>query len=230
MGDIFLTVKDRLQPNSEFLSILEKIRNNKLFEGKKIINKMGLYNFIYGPVVEDIKLFLNNQKNELDETTKYMIQTIFNEIYPRKYNLVTKKVEPNLELSFDKEFVVVYLNVLDVMKDILSNKTGGVFEFNEVLDDQDGINEEIQNQYNLFATMIHIIAENAYISIERMKALKQNAVQETGLEAISTQKNLPEDVQKNIFDFARSEIKGGRKSKRLGVNKKRKSTKKYRSK
>jgi len=107
MATIFPTLEERLNENFEFSNILEKVQNNKLFEEKKIIDKMGLYNFIYGPLVDDMKLFLNGQKNELDETTKYTVQTIFVEIYPLEYNPVTKKRErPNIELSFDKDFVV----------------------------------------------------------------------------------------------------------------------------
>jgi len=118
------------------------------------------------------------------------------------------------------------------MKDILSDKTSGVFEYDEMLnqDEQQAIQEEIANQDELFSEMMHIIAENAYISIGRLKAVKQNEVQKVELETISTQKNIPEDVQNIISGFARNEIKGGRKSKRRGLNKKRKSIKKKTSK
>ena len=78
--------------------------------------------------------------------------------------------------------------------------------------------------------MMHIIAENAYKSIERMKALKQNKLQQTELETLSTQKKLPEDVQNIISGFAANQIKGGLKSKKRGLNKKRKSIKKNRNK
>ncbi len=77
---------------------------------------------------------------------------------------------------------------------------------------------------------MYIIAENAYISIEQMKALKQNAVQKVEIETLSTQKKLPEDVQNIISGFAANQIKGGRKSKKRGLNKKRKSIKKRTSK
>ncbi len=230
MGTIFLTLEDRLNENFEFSNILEKVQNNKLFD-EKIIDKMGLYNFIYGPLVYDMKLFLNGQKNELDETTKYTLHTIFVEIYPPKYNRVTKKMErPNIELPFDKDFVVFYLNVLGVMKDLLSDKTNGVFDYDETLiqDEQETIEEEIANQDALFSKMMHIIAENAYKSIEQMKALKQNVVQKVEIETLSTQKKLPEDVQNIISGFAYNQIKGGRKSKKRGLNKKRKSIKKRR--
>jgi hypothetical protein len=226
MATIFPTLEERLNENFEFSNILEKVQNNKLFEEKKIIDKMGLYNFIYGPLVDDMKLFLNGQKNELDETTKYTVQTIFVEIYPLEYNPITKKRErPNIELSFDKDFVVFYLNVLNNMKDLLSDKTSGIFD----KEDEENIPEnEIIDQDQLFTIMMYIIAENAYISIEQMKALKQNAVQKVEIETVSTQKKLPEDVQNIISGFARNEIKGGRKSKKRGLNKKRKSIKKRR--
>ena len=232
METIFLTLEDKLIENSELSNILEKIQNNKLFEEKKIIDKMGVYNFIYGPLVDDMKLFLNGQKNELDETTKYTLHTIFVEIYPAEYNPLTKKLDrPNIELPFDKDFVVFYLNVLDVMKDLLSDKTDGIFEYDGSMLNQDQQQEyEMYSQDFLFSKMIRIIGENAYKSIERMKALKQNKVQQTALETLSTQKKLDEDAQKIIFDFARNEVKGGRKSKRRGVNKKRKSIKKNRNK
>jgi hypothetical protein len=233
MGTIFLTLEDRLNENFEFSKILEKVQNNKLFEEKKIIDKMGLYNFIYGPLVDDMKLFLNDQKNELDETTKYTLHTIFVEIYPPEYNPLTKKMErPNIELPFDKDFVVFYLNVLNNMKDLLSDKTNGVFEYDEMLnqDEQQAIEDEILNQDALFSEMMHIIAENAYKSIEQMKALKQNKVQKVEIETLSTQKKIPEDVQNIISGFAANQIKGGRKSKRRGLNKKGKTVKKKRSK
>lgn len=232
MATIFLTLEDKLIENSELSNILEKIQNNKLFEEKKIINKMGVYNFIYGPVVDDMKLFLNGQKNELDETTKYTLHTIFVEIYPAEYNPVTKKLDrPNIELPFDKDFVVFYLNVLDVMKDLLSDKTDGIFEYEgSMLNQDEQLEYEMHSQDFLFSKMIRIIGENAYKSIERMKALKQNKLQQTELETLSTQKKLDEDAQKIIFDFARNEVNGGRKSKRRCVNKKRKSIKKNRNK
>ena len=66
--------------------------------------------------------------------------------------------------------------------------------------------------------------------IQITTVVKQNEVQKVELETISTQKNIPEDVQNIISGFAANQIKGGRKSKRRGVNKKRKSTKKYRNK
>jgi hypothetical protein len=232
MGTIFLTLEDRLIENSELSNILEKIQNNKLFEEKKIINKMGVYNFIYGPLVDDMKLFLNGQKNELDETTKYTLHTIFVEIYPAEYNPLTKKMDrPNIELPFDKDFVVFYLNVLDVMKDLLSDKTNGIFEYDGSMLNQDQQQEyEMFSQDLLFHRIMHIIGENAYKSIERMKALKQNKVQKVEIETLSTQKKLPEDVQNIISGFATNQIKGGRKSKKRGINKKGKTIKKRRSK
>ena len=116
--------------------------------------------------------------------------------------------------------------------DKLGYKTNGIFEFNEGIyeDEQEAIQDAIENQYALFSMMMNMIAENAYISIEQMKAVKQNAVQKVEIETLSTQKKLPEDVQNIISGFARSEIKGGRKSKKRGLNKKRKSIKKRRSK
>jgi len=113
------------------------------------------------------------------------------------------------------------------MKDLLSDKTRGVFD----KEDEENITEnEIIDQDQLFTIMMYIIAENAYISIEQMKAVKQNAVQKVEIETLSTQKKLPEDVQNIISGYAANQIKGGRKSKKRGINKKGKSIKKRRSK
>ncbi len=229
---VVITLVQKVNSNSVLSHILNEIKDNPLLAPYKITDNKGVYSFIYKYVVDDMKLFLNNQKNELDKTTKYMLQKFFNKIHPFKFNSVTKKYErPNLELPFDKEFVVYYLNVLNDVRDMLSSTTDHIFDTGDEEQDNNDeafyIDAEKDNQNWLFGKIvIDILGVNAYIFIEQMKALKQNAVQKVEIETLSTQKKIPEDVQNIISGFASNQIKGGRKSKKRGLNKKRKSIKK----
>jgi hypothetical protein len=148
--------------------------------------------------VDDIKLFLKNEKNDLEESTKYMIQTVLNEIFP-----IDQKIEV---LPFDKDFILYYLNILNNMKGIFSEKTDGIFwgPFDEPENDDE--DEEERKQSELFTIMVNILGENAYNFIEITKTQKQNAIQQTELETIFNKINLAEDIQKNILDFSYNKI------------------------
>ena len=80
---VVLSLAEKVDLNSFFSIILEKIQDDPHIAKYKIKNHQGLYTFIYHCVVGDIKLFLNNLKNELDESTTYFIQQLFNEIFTR---------------------------------------------------------------------------------------------------------------------------------------------------
>ena len=77
---ITLTLEQKLHENLFFLGLLEKMKQYN------ITNTIGVYEFIYGPVVKDMEAFLDNEKNELDESTKYAVQSVIKGIYPRIYN------------------------------------------------------------------------------------------------------------------------------------------------
>jgi len=195
---IILSLSQKIDSNTFFSNILIKIKDNTLLSQCEIKNNNDVYTFIYKFVVDDIKLFLQNKKNDLEESTKYMIQTVLNEIFP-----IDQKIEV---LPFDKDFILYYLNILNNMKGIFSEKTDGIFwgAFDEPENDDE--DEEERKQSELFTIMVNILGENAYNFIEITKTHKQNAIQQTELETIFNKRNLAEDIQKNILDFSYNEI------------------------
>lgn len=204
-----LTLHEKVMSNSFFSIILKKTKKNPILAEYKIKNNIDLYNFINENVVEDIKLFLN-KKSELTKSTKYIIQTVINEILPSKYipiekRLVKKKIQL---LPFGEEFVVYYLNILNNLKGLLSEKTDFLFE-GVGLDEHNNEAEENakKNQDYLFRVILDILGENIYVFIKNFKTLKQNAVQQTEIENISNNKNLSEDIQKIIAEFAHNQIR-----------------------
>lgn len=60
---VVITLFQKVNSNSVLSHILNEIKDNPLFAPYKITDNKGLYSFIYKYVVDDIKLFLNNQKN-----------------------------------------------------------------------------------------------------------------------------------------------------------------------
>lgn len=211
-----ITLEQKVNSNFIFEKILIKIKDNSLLEQYKIKDNKGVYTFIYKIVVDDIKLFLNYQKNELEKSTKYMLQTVLNYIFPKSYDPLKKIYElRNEELLFDKEFVLYYLNILNNIKDILSEKTDRLFDFEipSYVDwdeeaQEEAIGNEMTNQDHLFQTIVNILGKNAYNFIENMKNQKQNTIQKTELETIFNKRKLPEDIQKKILEFSYNEIIG----------------------
>jgi hypothetical protein len=198
---IILSLSQKIDSNTFFSNILIKIKDNTLLSQCEIKENNDVYTFIYKTVVDDIKLFLKNQKNDLEESTKYMIQTVLYEIFP-----IDQKIEV---LPFDKDFILYYLNILNNMKGIFSEKTDGIFwgPFDEPENDDE--DEEERKQSELFTIMVNILGENAYNFIENMKNQKQNTIQKTELETIFNKRKLPEDIQKKILDFSYNEIIDG---------------------
>lgn len=209
-----ITLEQKVNSNFILKKILIKIKDNSLLEQYKIKDNKGVYIFIYKIVVDDIKLFLNYQKNELEKSTKYMLHTVLNYIFPKKYDPLKKIYElRNEELLFDKEFVLYYLNVLNNMKDIHSEKTDRLFDFEipyyvdwDEEAEEEAIGNEMTNQDHLFQVIIYILGENAYNFIENMKNQKQNTIQKTELETIFNKRKLPEDIQKKILEFSYNKI------------------------
>jgi hypothetical protein len=198
---IILSLSQKIDSNTFFSNILIKIKDNTLLSQCEIKNNNDVYTFIYKIVVDDIKLFLKNEKNDLEESTKYMIQTVLHEIFP-----IDQKIEV---LPFDKDFILYYLNILNNMKGIFSEKTDGIFwgAFDEPENDDE--DEEERKQSELFTIMVNILGENAYNFIENMKNQKQNAIHKTELETIFNKRKLPEDIQKKILEFSYNEIIDG---------------------
>jgi len=219
-----------------FHDFLEEVKKNNLVKGE-IDEKIDLYNFIYDnekSVVKNIKEFLNDEK-PLEETSKAIIEIFVKLIVNGNATFILSYPPRLTSLNFSKTFVVYYLFILETCNENLflpyGEISGDTIEmiaehiiFEEI--------DEIDNEGIMFDCHRYImedifrsLREPVYNYLTRMNTIMQNTTEQKALETISVQQKLGEDVQGLIGDFARMPVKGGRKTRRYGRAKGKKTRK-----
>lgn len=211
-----------------FSDFLQEVNKNNLFKDYKINREIDVYNFIYeneNSVVKDINLFLNDKK-PLDETSKAIIEIFVKLIVNGNATFILSYPPRLTSLNFSKTFVVYYLFLLETCNANLFLPYGEIsgdtieaiaehiiFEEIDLID-----NERIMFDMHRFIMedIFRSLREPVYNYLTRMNTMMQNTTEQKAVEAISVQKKLGEDVQGIIGDFARTPVKGGRKTRRRG--------------
>lgn len=211
-----------------FSDFLQEVNKNNLFKDYKINREIDVYNFIYeneNSVVKDINLFLNDKK-PLEETTKAIIEIFVKLIVNGNATFILSNPPRLTSLNFSKTFVVYYLFLLETCNANLFLPYGEIsgdtiemiaehiiFEEIDLID-----NERIMFDMHRFIMedIFRSLREPVYNYLTRMNTMMQNTTEQKAVETISVQKKLGEDVQGIIGDFARTPVKGGRKTRRKG--------------
>jgi len=176
-----LTINEKIRENYFLSTILIKLKNRQCEEYQNLTN-LELYIIIFTTVIEDINLVITNEKNDLNEISKKIIQMVINEV------VSPRKIEAFL---FDKEFVIYYVYVLNTLKTIVDYNVMPKLYDNCILN----VNfeqEDVYNIYNNFVgnTIVYILGINVYNFIE---TLKKNTVQQNDLVTIT------KDIERNIY-------------------------------
>lgn len=221
-----------------FNDFLDELRKNNLFKDYKINREIDVYNFIYeneNSVVKDINLFLNDKKPDLDETSKAIIE-IFVKLIVNGNTTFILSHPPRLtsSLNFSKIFVVYYLFLLETCNANLFLPYGDISIYgieaiaeSIVFEEIDQIDfEEItfEGHRHIMEDIFRSLREPVYNYLTRMNTTMQNTTEQKAVEAISVREKLGEDVQGIIGDFARMPVKGGRKTRRRGKDRKTRRT------
>lgn len=215
-----------------FHDFLDEVRKNNLFKEFKINREIDVYNFIYEnekSVVKNIKEFLNDEK-PLEETTKVMIEIFVKLIVNGNATFILSYPPRITSLNFSKIFVVYYLFLLETCNENLFLPYGeysfSAFEdINELITVDE--NEEIMFDGHRFIieNIFRSLREPVYNYLTRMNTIMQNTTEQKAVETISVQQKLPEDVQGLIGDYLKMPVKGGRKTRRHGKAKGKKTRK-----
>jgi hypothetical protein len=211
-----------------FSDFLQEVNKNNLFKDYKINREIDVYNFIYeneNSVVKDINLFLNDEK-PLEETSKAIIEIFVKLIVNGNATFILSYPPRLTSLNFSKTFVVYYLFLLETCNANLflpyGEISGDTIEmiaehivFEEIdLIDNEGIMFDCHRY--IMEDIFRSLREPVYNYLTRMNTMMQNTTEQKAVEAISVREKLGEDVQGIIGDFARTPVKGGRKTRRKG--------------
>jgi len=220
-----------------FHDFLDEVRENNLFKDFKINREIDVYNFIYEnekSVVKNIKEFLNDEK-PLDETTKVIIEIFVKLIVNGNATFILSYPPRLTSLNFSKTFVVYYLFLLETCNSNLFLPYGEIaVDTIEIIAEHIDIDaiDQIDDEGIMFDGHRYIIEdifrslrEPVYNYLTRMNTMMQNTIEQKELKTISTRQKLPEDVQGLIGDFSRMPVKGGRKTRRHGKAKGKKTRK-----